>query len=77
MAAEGETLEVRGITGCRRFAGRMAQMGFVPGARVTVIRNRRGTPLVVSRGEGRVVLRRGEAMRIVCSTFFASVVRHN
>lgn len=70
VAGEGETLEVRGLSGCRRFAGRMAQMGFVPGAKVRVVRNRRGMPLVVARGRGRVVLRRGEAMRILCVTFF-------
>lgn len=77
VAAEGQTLEVRGLSGCRRFAGRMAQMGFVSGARVRVVRNRRGMPLVIARGGSRVVLRRGEAMRILCATFFAPGVRHD
>ena len=60
----GGKATVKGLSGGRDFADRVASLGFVPGAEVTMLRNlSRGPILVLVRGT-RIALGRGEAVKI-------------
>jgi Fe2+ transport system protein FeoA len=60
----GRSSRVLGILGGGSLAGRLAAMGFTPGAGVTVLQNAGGLVIVLVL-DGRVVLGRAEAGRVL------------
>lgn len=56
---------ITAIPGTSRLLSRLREMGLVPGVRIRVLRT--GTSLVVQVGEGRLCLRRKDAMPILVS----------
>jgi ferrous iron transport protein A len=53
------------LSGGRSFVGRLAALGFVPGAHLTMVQNYGRGPLIVELRQTRIALGRGEAKRIV------------
>ena len=65
MLPEGSTGVVKGVVGGWGLVRRLAELGFTPGARVTVLKSSPPGPvLVVVRG-ARIALGRGIAMKIL------------
>ncbi len=64
MVPEGSEVVIVGFKGGARFVQKLADMGFVPGTRVKVIRNQRGGPMIVLLREGRLAIGRGVAMKV-------------
>ncbi|MBR2667567.1 MAG: ferrous iron transport protein A [Oscillospiraceae bacterium] len=64
MSKEGETVTIRKITGLDDTRARLAEMGFVTGAAVTVITRAAGN-LIVQVKDSRVALDRTMASRIM------------
>lgn len=62
--AAHEQASVLALTGGYRLVGRLAALGFTPGAQITVIRNDGRGPLIVSVLGTQVALGRGQAMGI-------------
>ena len=62
---------ITSIPGTSRLFSRLREMGVVPGVRIRVLRT--GTSLVIQVGEGRLCLRRTDAMPILVSTSGAPV----
>jgi|GEM_PF-496005 len=63
----GETGVVTELAGGRGLLGRMASLGFTPGAEVTVVQNFGRGPLITRVRGARIALGRGEASRVkVC-----------
>jgi len=60
----GETVEIMGLDSARHVSGRLAALGFVPGATVHIIQNYSYAPLIVSVAQARVAVGRGEAGNI-------------
>jgi len=60
----GEQGVVVGLSGGRGLLGRMASLGFTPGAEVTVLQNFGRGPLIARVRDARIALGRGEAGRI-------------
>jgi Fe2+ transport system protein FeoA len=60
----GRSSQVLGIRGGGSLAGRLAALGFTPGACVTVLQNSGGSVIVLVL-DGRVVLGRAEAGRVL------------
>lgn len=60
----GEHAEVAQVACGRGLLGRMAALGFTPGAQVTVLHNFGRGPLIARVREARIALGRGEASRI-------------
>jgi ferrous iron transport protein A len=60
----GRSSQVLGIRGGGSLAGRLAALGFTPGANVTVLQNSGGSVIVLVL-DGRVVLGRSEAGRVL------------
>jgi ferrous iron transport protein A len=60
----GALVQIERIHGGRHFLGRLASLGFTPGARLKVVQNYRHGPIIVSLRDTRVALGRGEADRI-------------
>ncbi len=56
---------IMGVTGGRGFVSRLATLGFVPGASVTMVQNYGGGPLIVSVRDTKIALGRGQAARIL------------
>ena len=52
------------VTGGRGFVGRMAALGFTPGAVVTVNRNHGHGPIIVSILDTQIALGRGQAAKV-------------
>lgn len=63
--ARGEQVRLRSITGGHELLGRLASLGFTPGAWLSVVQNRGRGPLIVELRGTRVALGRGEATRIL------------
>ncbi len=61
-APEGVPLRVALLSGCGHFRRRLADLGVVPGARMTLVR--RGSPVLLALGDARFGLGRGMAERI-------------
>lgn len=61
----GQSGMVRALHGGRHFIGRLAALGFTPGALVTIVRNNRFGPLIVTVRDTQIALGRGEAGRIL------------
>lgn len=62
----GERVKIVEIRGGRGLIGRLADMGFYPGAEIEVISNRPG-PLILNRGGVRLGIGYGMAHRILVS----------
>ena len=60
----GETATVLELSGGPRFVGRMAALGFTPGATVQVVRNHGRGPIIVSVLDTEIALGRGQARRV-------------
>ncbi|MCR4408598.1 MAG: ferrous iron transport protein A [Anaerolineae bacterium] len=60
----GDVGIVHDLTGGRGFVGRLAALGFTPGAEVRMIQNFGHGPLIVSVRDTRIALGRGEASRV-------------
>ena len=61
----GRDAVVRDLNGGRSFRQRLVEMGLVCGNKVRVIKNEMGGPLIISVGEGRLVIGRGLALKIM------------
>jgi ferrous iron transport protein A len=53
------------LNGGRGFVSRLAALGFVPGAHISMVQNYGRGPLIVLIQQARVALGRGEAARII------------
>ena len=62
--AAGQSGTVLSLSGGHGFWGRMAALGFTPGAEVAVIRNSGHGPLIVSVLDTRIALGRGQAQHV-------------
>lgn len=60
----GESAMVVGVQGGRKVRNRLEAMGVYPGARIEVLNNGKG-PMIISLGEGRVMLERGVANKVL------------
>jgi ferrous iron transport protein A len=60
----GEEAIVVSLAGCRGCAGRLAALGFTPGATLRVMRNSGHGPILVSLLDTQIALGRGQAMGI-------------
>jgi ferrous iron transport protein A len=60
----GERGVVVELSGGRGLLGRMASLGFTPGAEVTVVQNFGRGPLIAKVRDARIALGRGEAGRV-------------
>jgi ferrous iron transport protein A len=61
----GETGQVHELAGGRGFVGRLAALGFTPGARIRMMQNFGHGPLIVLVRDTRLALGRGEAMKVL------------
>ena len=61
----GQSGMVRALHGGRHFVGRLAALGFTPGAPVKMVRNNRFGPLIVAVRGAQIALGRGEARRVL------------
>ncbi len=59
--AVGDEAEIESLSGAGAIVSRLAALGFVPGSRVSMIRNRGRGPVIVSVIHTRVALGRSEA----------------
>ena len=60
-----ESAHIIALNGGRRLVSRLAALGFVPGARVSMVQNYGRGPLIVLVRQTRIALGRGEATRII------------
>lgn len=61
----GEVGVVRELVGGVGLRSRLATLGFIPGARLTMIQNFGYGPLIVNIRDTRIALGRGEAMKVL------------
>jgi len=61
----GVWVRIQRMQGGHRFLGRLASLGFTPGARLKVIQNFGNGPIIVTLRDTRVALGRGEARKIL------------
>jgi ferrous iron transport protein A len=61
---EGARAVLRSIQGGRGVRGRLAALGLIPGAEVTVLRNGGNGPFVIAVNDARICIGRGMAMQI-------------
>jgi ferrous iron transport protein A len=61
----GEAGQVHELAGGRGFVGRLAALGFTPGARIRMMQNFGHGPLIVLVRDTRLALGRGEAMKVL------------
>ncbi len=61
---EGTQAILRSVNGGRSLRGRLAALGLIPGAEITVLRNGGGGPFVVAVNNARICIGRGMAMKI-------------
>ncbi len=64
MINEGAQAVLKAVQGGRNLRGRLAAMGLIPGAEITVLRNGGQGPFVVAVNNTRICLGRGMAMKI-------------
>ena len=62
--APGEVGIVQSLAGGRGFVGRLAALGFTPGAEVTMVQNFGHGPVIVIVRDTRIALGRGEARKV-------------
>jgi len=63
---------VQGLAGGRGFVGRLAALGFTPGAEVTMVQNFGRGPVIVLVRDTRIALGRGEARKVLIRRFAGS-----
>ena len=63
--ASDEAAVVVAISGGRGFVSRLASLGFVPGASVTMVHNYGRGPIIVSVHQTHIALGRGQAAKIL------------
>ena len=68
----GETGLVQDLAGGRGFVGRLAALGFTPGAEVTMVQNFGRGPIIVLVRDTRIALGRGEARKVLIRRFVSS-----
>jgi len=61
----GEQGLVRALHGGRHFVGRLAALGFTPGAQLTMVRNNGFGPVIIAVRGSQVALGRGQAQRVL------------
>ena len=64
MIREGRKTVLRSVEGGRSLRGRLASLGLIPGAEITVLRNGGSGPFVVAVNNARICIGRGMAMKI-------------
>jgi len=64
MVQEGTEVVVVGFKGGARFVQKLADMGFVPGTKVKVVRNQRSGPMIVILRGMQLAIGRGIATKI-------------
>ncbi|GAB7024410.1 FeoA family protein [Salidesulfovibrio brasiliensis] len=62
--SSGETALVLAVQGGLKVRARLESLGIMPGVQVDVLNNGRG-PLIISLGEGRLMLERGVAGKVL------------
>jgi ferrous iron transport protein A len=62
---DGQEGAVIAIQGGHGFMGRLAALGFTPGATVRVVRNPHGGPIIVSILDTQIALGRGQARHVM------------
>jgi len=60
----GQSGTIQGLRGGRGFVGRLASLGFTPGAYVEMLQNYGTGPLIVEVRDTRIALGRGEARKV-------------
>ncbi len=65
MLPPGTRARVVALRGGAGLSRRLASMGIIPGAEILLVRGGFGGPVIVMVGEGRLVLGRGIAQRIM------------
>ena len=60
----GESGTIARLSGGSGFIGRLAALGFTPGATVDVVRNPGNGPIIVSILDTQIALGRGEALKV-------------
>jgi len=60
----GESATVLRLDGGKGLTRKLAVLGFIPGAKVTMLQNFGRGPVIVSIGQARIALGRGEAMKV-------------
>jgi ferrous iron transport protein A len=63
--APREQCTVVELRGGRRFVSRLATLGFVPGAQLSLVQNSGRGPLIVLVRDARIALGRGEATKVM------------
>jgi len=63
---------VQDLAGGRGFVGRLAALGFTPGAEVTMVQNFGRGPVIVLVRDTRIALGRGEARKVLIRRFAGS-----
>lgn len=66
FAGAGENVTIVNISGGEGMCKKLKEMGFVNGSQIRVMKNDAG-PLIVKMGDGRIVLGRGMATKIMVS----------
>lgn len=64
--SDGERAQITTIRGGRSVNLRMNELGFITGAKLKVIRNIGGGPIMVELKAGKIALGRGIARKIMC-----------
>ena len=65
MIKAGETVKLAGINAGRVLNSRLASIGLVPNAEITVVNNRHPGPFVITVKDSKVMLGRGVAHKIM------------
>lgn len=63
--SSGQEAVIKDIAAGNHLRGRLFELGFITGAKVCVVQNQPSGPLMVALGNGRVVIGRGEAQKIM------------
>ena len=61
----GVQADITDLAGLPEFVSRATAMGFCPGAKVTVLRNVRGYPLIVHLNDTQIAIDKKEAKKVV------------
>ena len=64
MVPEGAEVRIIGFRGGAMFVQKLTAMGFVPGARLKVIRSQRGGPMIVLIKGSQMAIGRGVASKV-------------
>lgn len=65
LICTGETAFVIGLEAGHRATARLESLGIIPGTEISVLTNNRHGPLLVAVGQGRVMVERGIASKVL------------